>query len=444
MVILTGEEIYKLVNGWLSSQEYKDMLDGKRYYICKNDILKRKFYYFKINEQVEDIYRSNIKVANDFLKIIIDQKVSYCLSKDVIIDNILDLPFDINDEIDYVAEDASQKNVGWCYVWIDPIDGTFKQKQVDAENLIPIYDNTIEEKLTAILRFYIVDKDKYVEYWDAQNKTLYIEDGPKYVEISTEAHFNDGSGWGKVPFVRLRNNKYGMNDLSNIKSLIDAYDWTISDFANNFIDFQELIYKLVDYAESLRDEQSLAELIDFLKKYKIISVGEKGDFEVVTTEVPYEARSQFLEILRKNIFMMSHSVDTEKLSGGDLTNVTIKAYFQNLDQKCNKFLKECKRYVLDMLYFSNRYKEINNMPTDDLTKVNVKFNKSLIINEVEVIETLITMGLTLSKETLVKLCPWVDDPDEELKKIEAQETKEAKEMDPNPTKEVNFNKMLEQ
>lgn len=441
MIFLTGDEIFKIITNWTSSDLYKRMADGLRYYKCGNDVLKRKFYYYKYGEKVIDTYRANVKIVDDFLKIIIDQKVSYCLAKDVIIDNVKDLPFDINDEIDYVAEDASQKSRSWCFVWIDEA-GLFRQKQINSEIVIPLYDGSIEEKMTGLIRTYSLNDEDFAEYWEDNYKTLYKKDGSKYIEVSKVTHLDNNVGWGKIPFIRLLNNRYEMTDLDNIKSLIDAYDYTISDFANNFIDFQEVIYKLVNYAESLKDEQSLSELVDFLKKYKIVSVDENGDFDVLVNEVPSEARSLFLEILRKNIYQMSHSVDTEKLSGGDLTNVTIKAYFTNLDQKCNKFLKECKRYVMDMLYFSNKYKEFKSLPLDDLTKVNIKFNKSQIINETEIVELLVSMGMRLSRETMLKLTPWVDDPEEEMKKLDKEADTEAQSMDPDPTKQANFNKIL--
>jgi SPP1 family phage portal protein len=397
------------------------MLDGRRYYKCENDIMNRKFYYYNLGNKIEDSYRSNVKIANDFLKIIIDQKVSYCLGKDVIIDNITDLPFDINSEIDYVAEEASQKSIGWCFVWIDK-EGLFKQKLVQSETIIPIYDGSIEENMIGLIRTYEVGKDEFAEYWDENFKTTYQKNGSNYIELSVETHLDNNISWGKIPFIRLLNNRYEMTDLDNIRGLIDAYDYTISDFSNNFIDFQEVIYKLVNYAESLKDEQSLSELIDYLKKYKIINVSDGGDFEILTNEIPYQARKEFLEILRKLIYMFSHSVDTEKLSGGDLTNVTIKAYFTNLDQKCNKFIKELKRFIMDMLYFSNKFKEFKQLNPDDLTKVNIKFNKSQIINEAEIIDSLVALagaGL-MSKESLIKQNPMIDDPDEELKKIEQE------------------------
>jgi hypothetical protein len=78
---------------------------------------------------------------------------------------------------------------------------------------------------------------------------------------------------------------------------------------------------------------------------------------------------------------------------------------------------------MDMLYFSNKFKEFKQLPPDDLTKVNIKFNKSQIINEAEIIDMLISLVGMVSKETLLKLNPLIDDPDEEMEKI-ANETAE--------------------
>jgi|GEM_PF-3465119 len=422
MIYMDGKEIFLKINEFISSTLYKSMLNGLRYYKCKNDIINRKFYYYKLGVKEEDSFRANEKIPNDFLKIIIDQKVHYCVGKDVIIEGVNDLPFDINDEIDHIAEEASQKSKAWCFVWIDK-DGNFRQKKVESETIIDIYDGTIEKNLIGLIRTYTQDKFNYAEYWTDFDKSIYVQDGSKYILLETTSHLDNGVSWGKIPFVRMLNNQYEMTDLDNIKDLIDSYDLNLSDFSNNFIDFQDVIYKLKNYSETLRDDTAISDFLDFLKKYKVVNVDENGDFEVLTNEIPSQARIQYLEILRKNIFNMAHAVDTEKLSGGDLTNVTIKAYFTNLDIKANKFIKEIKRYIKDMLYFSNEYKAMNGLPIDDLTKTNIIVNKSQLINEAEIIDSLVASQGMISQETIVKNHPLVDDYEDEIKKINEENSK---------------------
>ncbi|MGV7535351.1 phage portal protein, partial [Mycobacterium kansasii] len=57
---------------------------------------------------------------------------------------------------------------------------------------------------------------------------------------STTAKAN---GWGKVPFVELKNNDFKTNDLSNIKDKIDAYDIVESESVNQIADVREVLVK---------------------------------------------------------------------------------------------------------------------------------------------------------------------------------------------------------
>ena len=54
-------------------------------------------------------------------------------------------------------------------------------------------------------------------------------------ERETAAH-----GWGRVPFIPLRNNDKEMTDLELVKGLIDAYDYISSEGTNNLRDMVDL------------------------------------------------------------------------------------------------------------------------------------------------------------------------------------------------------------
>lgn len=413
----------KIINNWIGSARYKMMVDGERYYLTNNDIKTRKFFYWSRKEKHPDIYRSNVKIANNFFKTILDQKISYCLGKDVVVKNF-NPSFDINEEIYYVAEAASQKSIGWLFIYVD-IDGVLKQKTIPSETIIEITDGTIEDNVTEIIRIYDLGDDKFCEVWDNLSKTTYqLKDG-LYQEISTETHLNNNISWGVIPFIKLENNRYGYSDLDPIKPLIDAYDLIISDFANNFIDFQEIILLVKNYAENVKTEEAAAEFMEFLKKNKVINVKDNGDVEILSKEVPFQARKEFLEILRKNIFLFAQAVDIDDLSGSNLTNVNIKSKFSMLDQKANKFLKECKKFVIGLLTFSNKYNEIQKQSKQisQITASDIIFNKSQLINESEKIHDCIDMVGTgvAAQETIVANNPIVDDPEKELVKIDKDE-----------------------
>ena len=88
--------IEDLINEDIHSEEKKAMYDGVRYYRSKNTrIMSRKFSLYSRSkdyqdfdiESTEDVYRANNKLANGFLKTLIDQKTNYCLSKPFILEN---------------------------------------------------------------------------------------------------------------------------------------------------------------------------------------------------------------------------------------------------------------------------------------------------------------------------------------------------------------------
>ncbi|MFX1499427.1 MAG: phage portal protein [Promethearchaeota archaeon] len=421
-------KLTKIINNWLNSDKYKMMLNGEKYYMTQNKILNRAFYYWTRNEKKPDTYRANVKIANNFFKVILDQKVSYLLGKDITI-NEFTPSFDINEEIYYTAESASQCSVGWLFIYIDK-NSMLKQKTIPSETIIRINDNTIEENTTGIIRLYSLFNDDdieefYCELWEDNKYTIYKKDGGIYKFQEEKTHLNNGVSWGRIPFIRLDNNRYGYSDLCPIKSLVDAYDIIISDFANNFVDFQEVILMIKNYAENVKTEEAAAEFMEWLKKHKVISVKDNGDVEIINKEIPYQARIEFLQLLRKLIFLFSQAVDIDDLTGSNLTNVNIESRFASLDQKAEKFKKELLKFVRTMLEFSNLYNQLINTAKgiQDVFSAEIIFNKSQLINEHEKIEDCVTQVGTgvASHRTIVANNPIVNDVEAELKEIEKDE-----------------------
>lgn len=416
---LSDKDITKKVLDWNISKDREDMLKAKEYYLSKNDITKRLFYINTPKGQIEDVYRSNTRLSSSFFQLLVDQKVSYCLSKDIVLKDI-STPFDINDEIDYTAEEASIKSIGWTHIYADK-EGLIKLKTMESEEIIEINDGTIEKNLLYVIRIYELSDEKFAQLWDDTNKYIYKMDKDgiyKYQEESS--HLDNGVSWGMIPFIPLYNNRNKTNDLMRIKCIIDAYDTVISDFANNFIDFQELILFVKNYNENVATETAAMELMEWLKKYKIISVRADGSLDIISKEVPYQARGEFLLILKKLIYSFGQGVDIDELKGTSLTNVVVKAYFALLDIKANKFIKQCKKYIKELLKFSNAYNKMKSQQTYDISKVEIVFNKSIIINEKEVIESIAAAGEFTSLETQVAKNPLVDNAKEELQKIEEE------------------------
>ena len=184
---------------------------------------------------------------------------------------------------------------------------------------------------------------------------------------------------------------------------------------------QDVYYKIKNYAGSVISQEDISVIMESLKQHKIINVDKDGDFEAVQLEIPYTARETYLRMIRQLIFLFGQGVDTDDLAGGSLTNVAIQAKFSNLEQKCNKFLKYVKRFIENCLYFDIKYKNNSGNPETNIKNLEIVFNTSLFINETETIDNFSTSNNMISKETNLSNHPWVNDVEEELKKIAEDE-----------------------
>ena len=412
---IESKEILKTVLDFKRSGKYDEMLDGENYFKCKNDILKRNFYYYPNQVKAKDPYRANNKIVDNYFRLLVEQKVAFCMSKDVVISGYVPT-FNINDFIDIIAEESSIKGIGWACPYIDNLK-SLKFAIIPAEEVVGIFDSTIEKNLLYAIRFFEQDKTMYIEVSDTMNTLYYKKNEKNELELLQTVQHN----WGKVPFIQLKNNRFEMSDLDNIKSLIDSYDKTISDFANNFEDMQDVYYKIKNYAGSVISQEDISVIMESLKQHKIINVDKDGDFEAVQLEIPYTARETYLRMIRQLIFLFGQGVDTDDLAGGSLTNVAIQAKFSNLEQKCNKFLKYVKRFIENCLYFDIKYKNNSGNPETNIKNLDIVFNTSLFINETETIDNFSTSNNMISKETNLSNHPWVNDVEEELKKIAEDE-----------------------
>jgi len=419
---------------------------GQQYYISNNsEIMSRLFTYMKDGRRIADEYRSNNKVPSGFLKLLIDQKVDYSLSKPVIIENAENTTneIDINSFIHDIGLQASKKAVGWLYINYDT-NGELITKVINSEEIIPIYDTQYQDELVQVIRYYAIQvlengtlQQRYkVEVWDSEKVSYYSEDSGGNYLLESSMLINPafhwvvttlemgipvetiGNSWGKVPFIPLWNNPDHLTDLSPVKAHIDLMDKTISDFGNNMDDIQDSIIKLINYGGM--KQQDLSELLEYLKMYKILPLDDKGDAEFMKNEIPVEARKLIVEMLRNNIFEFGQGVDVSKVGDGNITNIVIKSRYALLDLKANGFERKVTEFIKNVLWFVNKHLELKGMQTDDLKKVNVVYNRSIIVNNTEVVKMGTDSKGLISDETILKNHPWVNDFEEELKKVQEE------------------------
>lgn len=460
----SNEYLKKAISDFEGSEQLREMQVGEAYYLCENTKImsRQKLMYARdaatqTDYLIEDPYKANNKLANGYYKILVDQKVQYLLGKPVLIadkvgsrDVMQLLGKKTQTTLKRIAKDAAKKGIGWAQAYIND-EGEFRLMRIPSEQVIPVYKADDADELDFVIRYYTVcveGKDgkprdvTQVEVWDEINVYIYQQDPDSgiYAEVSRRPHIKSvvrygeqtayGSeeeaaaaaeanaeffSWGEVPFIPLYNNDERIYDLKEVRGLLDNYDVIVSDFANNLEDMQDVYWVLKGY-----HGENLSKFLDEVRRYKTLKVSEEGSATTETVEIPTVAREAMLGILNDNIFKFGRGVDTSQTGDGNLTNIVIRARFANLDLKASEFETQVTEFIDEVVELLNRYLEINDQP--QLEDYEVTFNRSMIINETEMLAANAGQQGAISEYTRLNNHPWVDDVSDEIEKIEEEKS----------------------
>ena len=469
--MLKIEEIKTLIQNDKTSERKRLARIGDNYYNGIHDIRNyRIFYYDGDGNLQEDKHRSNIKISHPFFTELVDQCVQYMFSKyDFVKSDIPELQEEldkyfgaefINELVD-TGTDAKAKGFGYMYAYKSS-NGRTKFLSADSMNVIEVRETETDDNCKYVIYWYVErvgknhDPITRIQVWDKDYVYYYVQDGEGTVVIDNSVERNPrphiiyekkgaeyGASLGYIPFFKLKNNRYEKSDVFTVKELIDDYDLMACGLSNNIQDFDFPIYAVSGF-----QGDNLDELIQNFKTKKTIGLGEGGNVDVKTVDIPYQARLSKLELDEKNIYRFGMGFNSAQLGDGNITNVVIKSRYALLDLKCNKFEKQLRAFMNQLVQVA--LDEINSRGEEtaySLKDVYYEFDREVITNasdnaqikKVEadtrnvVINTLLNIAQNFDKETILKLiCEQLDinyeDIKDKLPKSEMELNQEAEKL----------------
>ena len=390
------------------------------------------------------------RIPFNFHGLLVNQKASYMFTAPPLFDlgekkANKDLVKFLGDKYPKVCKDlcieASNCTVGWLHVWCDK-KSTCKYAIVPAEQVIPVWSDSLEKELLGVFRSYqnIDDEtgDAYIiyEYWNETECAAYrLKAGDELDQLLPYQMFlvdpmlceyadTYRHGVGEVPFFPFFNNNIDTDDLKNIKPLIDVYCKVFSGFVNDLEDIQEVIFVLTNYGGA-----DLGQFLRDLKDYKAIQIESEGDGDhsgvsTLTIELPVEAREKLLEITRKCIFEQGMGVDPDPQNFGNSSGVALKFLYALLEQKAG--LQETE-FRLGFGQFIRCVCRLNGISIKDDTIVQT-WTRTSVQNDQELSQIATQSKGIVSDETIVAHHPWVDDPEKEMELLQEQEDAGAAEI----------------
>lgn len=410
--MLKPTEIKTLIDNDRASKKKQLARIGMRYYDGDHDIKKYRIFFINADGVLqEDLTRSNIRISHPFWKIIAEQEAQYILSgKEPLfnsdipelqsrLDEYFNNNDDFNSELYYAVLGAIVKGFDFFYAYKNS-KGMTAFQCADSLGVVEVRENETDDGCKYTIYSYIdrIGKDNKpitrIEVWDAKNVTFYVQDGDGKITLDKNQKPNprphilykkDGDkatyfdDFGQIPFIRLEDNKKQQSGLFLIKDQIDSYDLMNCGLSNNIQDTNESLYVVKGF-----EGDNLDELMVNIKAKKHIGVGEDGDVEIKTVDIPVEARKTKMAEDEKNIFRFGMGVNMEALKDTSATvSVAIKSAYANLDLKCEGFNKGFKRFLRKLLELV--LKEINDIDGTAYEQKDVWFNldREIITNEQE-------------------------------------------------------------
>lgn len=302
-----------------------------------------------------------------------------------------------------------------------------KVKRLDPLNTFVIYDNTLEDKMLAGVRYYSVglsdNKKHFIDVYvkDVIYKCQMIEG--VITELAIEPHmFND------VPITEYLNTAEGMGDYESELSLIDSYDAVQSDTANYMTDTSDAILAIFGQVafpdDVLGDNKKQIEYMRKMRRARLLQL--KPPVDINGTEGKVDAKYLYkqydvngVEAFKKRIVNDIHKYTNTP----DLTDTNFSGIQSGEAMKYKLFGLEQARVDTQSLFeksLRRRYQLIANIGdfvkelTDfDISKLKITFNPNLPKALEETINAFKSLGGMVTNETAMRLTGIVEDPKHE-------------------------------
>ena len=430
--ILTESLILDLIKK--HSKEKRRLSKLQKYYNNENTKIATRKYKNK--------NKPKNRLSHPYAQYITDTAVGYLLGKPVAYTtedkNLLEAMTDIfryNDESDNNTTLAKMASIyGYAYeiMYLDK-NARPRFKAIDPSELIVCYDNTLEENIVLAIRYY----DEVVRNNDLEETVTRLEVYTKptendkgeiiangkiirgtirlesiTLEDEEDYYFND------IPVNVYINNDELFGDFEKVLSLIDAYDQSQSDTANDFELFTNCM--LVINGELIDDEQAEnlndVNLIQFLNS--------DSDAKYLIKDIQDTALENYKNRLNEDIHRFSFvpNMSDENFSN-NASGIAMKFKLMGLENLIGVKEAKFKKGLMRRIELLCAYAKMKNNSDYSYLAIEPIFTRNTPNNELELSQIMQNLTGILSEETIIGMSPRVSDIQAEIERKEKEANK---------------------
>lgn len=384
---------------------------------------KRDDYYsgkHVVLSRIMDVGRPNNKIVENLCNTIVDFFAGYAVGLPVTYTTDDEM---ITDELRYndvVAQDLNFYKDALIYgrgAEVHYIDeaGQARFTTVDPSSIIPVYSDDLEHELLYVIRLVsamdwaLNQETFFVELYDIATKRVYAsQPGWNSLSfISEEPHH-----YNQVPFCIFQLDKNAASACDQIYSLQDALDSILSDSLNEvdaFVNAYLVLQGVTANAEDLAD----------MKKNRCILLDNDSNAFFLTRDINQTSISATKKDIEERMFQIAGAVDISDEKFGTSSGIALRYKLLPTETKTSVWLDLYKKALqkrIELIAW------INGLKGDSAwADVKIEFTRNIPVDATEYANTVSTLRGTVSTETLLQLLPFVSDPQEEMKRLKAEE-----------------------
>ena len=335
-------------------------------------------------------------------------------------DNIDDL-LDILNYNDVKSEDSEYLRNALIFgraFEMNYIDDDKKQRfrVLDSRQCIPVYDNTLNNDLRLVVRFWkedLIDKhsESYiVEVYDDKYRTKYRSTMgfTSFELLEKEPHY-----FSQCPITPFMLDEEEDPIFMQIMTLQDAYNELISGEVDDFDSFCDAYLVLQG---TTADDQD----IEDMKKKRVLIMDEDADAHYLTKSVSDTQIENMLTNINDQIHKIANSPDfnDEKFMAQSGVAMRYKLVgFENKASDIESHMKKALQRRIELIYNILRLTEGEEMWRD----INITFHRNLPEDIADIANTVGQFRGLVSTKTLLSQIPFVSNVDDELKEVEREQ-----------------------
>ena len=374
-----------------------------------------------MKKQATDLGKPANKVVVNYCYNIVQNYRGYLTGIDIAYssDKDIDQVFEVLNYNDVKQEDSNYLQdalVYGCAYEIAYIDewGKHRFKTLDPKNVIPIYDDTLDQDLVYCIRFWsnkIADKDFYIVevYSQSEIKTYKSDMGFQTFElVKEEPHY-----FGMVPITVFELNNDRVSIFDQIMTLQDAYNKLLSAEVDDFESFADAYLVLKGVMGT--NEEDLADM----KRRRAIQIDSDADVSYLTKDISDTQIQNMLNNINDNIHKIANSPDFNDDKFMAQTGIAMRfklVQFENASSAIEAEMRKALQRRIELICAIGNIKG-DNLSFDD---VKITFTRNLPTNLTETAQVVNSLRGLVSDQTLLSLLPFVEDSQAELDRLNQQ------------------------